>query len=49
MAQALRYTPGINSELAGPQFVTDQLTIRGFQQGTGRMLRDGTRTFLPDF
>lgn len=49
VAQALRYTPGINSELAGPQFVTDQLTIRGFQQGTGRMLRDGTRTFLPDF
>lgn len=49
IAQALRYTPGINAELAGPQFVTDQLTIRGFQQGTGRMLRDGTRTFLPDF
>lgn len=49
VAQALRYTPGINAELAGPQFVTDQLTIRGFQQGTGRMLRDGTRTFLPDF
>ena len=49
VAQALRYSPGINAELAGPQFVTDQLTIRGFQQGTGRMLRDGTRTFLPDF
>lgn len=49
VAQALRYTPGVNTELAGPQFVTDQLTIRGFQQGTGRMLRDGTRTFLPDF
>lgn len=49
IAQALRYTPGVNAELAGPQFVTDQLTIRGFQQGTGRMLRDGTRTFLPDF
>lgn len=49
VAQALRYTPGINAELAGPQFVTDQLTIRGFQQGTGRMLRDGTRTFLPEF
>jgi iron complex outermembrane receptor protein len=49
VAQALRYTPGVNTELAGPQFVTDQLTIRGFQQGTGRMLRDGTRTFLPNF
>ncbi|NWL76636.1 TonB-dependent siderophore receptor [Pseudomonas taiwanensis] len=49
VAQALRYTPGVNAELAGPQFVTDQLMIRGFQQGTGRMLRDGTRTFLPDF
>ena len=49
VSQALRYTPGINTELAGPQFVTDQLTIRGFQQGTGRMLRDGTRTFLPEF
>lgn len=49
IAQALRYTPGINTELAGPQFVTDQMTIRGFQQGTGRMLRDGTRTFLPNF
>lgn len=49
VAQALRYTPGINTELAGPQFVTDQLTIRGFQQGTGRMLRDGTRTFLPEY
>ncbi|MCY1283321.1 TonB-dependent siderophore receptor [Pseudomonas jinjuensis] len=49
VAQALRYTPGVNAELAGPQFVTDQLTIRGFQMGTGRMLRDGTRTFLPDF
>ena len=49
VAQALRYTPGVNAELAGPQFVTDQLTIRGFQQGTGRMLRDGTRTFLPEF
>ncbi|MDD2058566.1 TonB-dependent siderophore receptor [Pseudomonas sp. GD03860] len=49
VSQALRYTPGINAELAGPQFVTDQMTIRGFQQGTGRMLRDGTRTFLPDF
>lgn len=49
VAQALRYTPGINTELAGPQFVTDQMTIRGFQQGTGRMLRDGTRTFLPEF
>ncbi|MDR0277343.1 MAG: TonB-dependent siderophore receptor [Paucimonas sp.] len=49
IAQVLRYTPGINTELAGPQFVTDQLTIRGFQQGTGRMLRDGTRTFLPEF
>ena len=49
VSQALRYTPGINAELAGPQFVTDQFTIRGFQQGTGRMLRDGTRTFLPDF
>jgi iron complex outermembrane receptor protein len=49
IAQALRYTPGVNAEIAGPQFVTDQLTIRGFQQGTGRMLRDGTRTFLPDF
>ncbi|MEE1925335.1 TonB-dependent siderophore receptor [Pseudomonas sp. 148P] len=49
VSQALRYTPGINTELAGPQFVTDQMTIRGFQQGTGRMLRDGTRTFLPEF
>ncbi|GAB7533237.1 TonB-dependent siderophore receptor [Pseudomonas sp. 3A(2025)] len=49
VSQALRYTPGINTELAGPQFVTDQMTIRGFQQGTGRMLRDGTRTFLPNF
>lgn len=49
IAQALRYTPGIHAELAGPQFVTDQMTIRGFQQGTGRMLRDGTRTFLPNF
>lgn len=49
VTQALRYTPGIHAELAGPQFVTDQLTIRGFQQGTGRMLRDGTRTFLPEF
>jgi len=49
ITQALRYTPGIHAELAGPQFVTDQLTIRGFQQGTGRMLRDGTRTFLPEF
>ena len=49
VAQALRYTPGVNTELAGPQFVTDQLTIRGFQQGTGRMLRDGTRSFLPNF
>ncbi|MBM7062643.1 TonB-dependent siderophore receptor [Pseudomonas sp. UL073] len=49
VAQALRYTPGVNAELAGPQFVTDQLMIRGFQMGTGRMLRDGTRTFLPDF
>ncbi|WP_043312184.1 TonB-dependent siderophore receptor [Pseudomonas sp. ML96] len=49
VAQALRYTPGVNAELAGPQFVTDQMMIRGFQMGTGRMLRDGTRTFLPDF
>lgn len=49
ISQALRYTPGVNAELAGPQFVTDQLMIRGFQQGTGRMLRDGTRTFLPEF
>ncbi|GHS84431.1 ligand-gated channel [Pseudomonas sp. PAGU 2196] len=49
VAQALRYTPGVNTELAGPQFVVDQLSIRGFQQGTGRMLRDGTRTFLPEF
>lgn len=49
IGQALRYTPGVNAEIAGPQFVTDQLTIRGFQQGTGRMLRDGTRTFLPEF
>ncbi|MFJ4375219.1 TonB-dependent siderophore receptor [Pseudomonas japonica] len=49
VSQALRYTPGVNTELAGPQFVTDQMTIRGFQQGTGRMLRDGTRTFLPEF
>ncbi|MGH8483872.1 MAG: TonB-dependent receptor plug domain-containing protein, partial [Pseudomonas sp.] len=49
IAQALRYTPGVNAEIAGPQFVTDQFTIRGFQQGTGRMLRDGTRTFLPEF
>ncbi|MDH4580523.1 TonB-dependent siderophore receptor [Pseudomonas sp. BN415] len=49
VSQALRYTPGINAELAGPQFVTDQLSMRGFQMGTGRMLRDGTRTFLPDF
>jgi iron complex outermembrane receptor protein len=49
VAQALRYTPGVNTELAGPQFVTDQFTMRGFQQGTGRMLRDGTRSFLPNF
>ncbi|WP_442112105.1 TonB-dependent siderophore receptor [Pseudomonas sp. NUPR-001] len=49
VSQALLYTPGVHAELAGPQFVTDQLMIRGFQQGTGRMLRDGTRTFLPNF
>lgn len=49
IAQALRYTPGITAELAGPQFVTDQLSMRGFQQGTGRMLRNGLRTFLPNY
>lgn len=49
IAQALRYTPGVAAELAGPQFVTDQLSMRGFQQGTGRMLRNGLRTFLPNY
>jgi iron complex outermembrane recepter protein len=49
ITQALRYTPGITAEIAGPQFMADQLLIRGFQQGTGRMLRDGIKTFIPNY
>jgi len=49
ITQSLRYTPGITAEIAGPQFMADQLLIRGFQQGTGRMLRDGMKTFLSDY
>jgi iron complex outermembrane recepter protein len=49
ITQSLRYTPGITAEIAGPQFMADQLLIRGFQQGTGRMLRDGMKTFLPNY
>lgn len=49
VTQALRYTPGVTAEISGPQFATDSLIIRGFQQGTGRMLRDGMRTFLSDY
>lgn len=49
ITQSLRYTPGITAEIAGPQFMADQLLIRGFQQGTGRMLRDGIKTFLPNY
>ena len=33
------------SEIADGQLIADQLIIRGFQQGTGRMLRDGLRSF----
>jgi len=49
ITQSLRYTPGITAEIAGPQFMADQLLIRGFQQGTGRLLRDGNRTFLANY
>jgi len=49
ITQSLRYTPGITAEIAGPQFMADQLLVRGFQQGTGRMLRDGMKTFLPNY
>jgi iron complex outermembrane recepter protein len=49
ITQSLRYTPGITAEIAGPQFMADQLLVRGFQQGTGRMLRDGMKTFIPNY
>lgn len=49
VTQALRYTPGVTSEVAGGQLIADQLIIRGFQQGTGRMLRDGLRSFPSDY
>ncbi|MCB4811184.1 TonB-dependent siderophore receptor [Methylovorus menthalis] len=49
ITQSLRYTPGITAEIAGPQFMADQLLIRGFQQSTGRLLRDGNRTFLANY
>lgn len=49
VTQALRYTPGITTEIAGPQSIADQFIVRGFQQGTGRMLRDGTKTFMSDY
>lgn len=49
VTQALRYTPGVTSEVAGGQIIADQLIIRGFQQGTGRLLRDGLRSFPSDY
>jgi len=49
VTQALRYTPGVTSEVAGGQIIADQLIIRGFQQGTGRLLRDGLRGFPSDY
>lgn len=49
VTQALRYTPGVTSDVAGGQLIADQLIIRGFQQGTGRMLRDGLRNFPSDY
>lgn len=49
VAQALRYTPGVATEIAGGQVIADQFIVRGFQQGTGRILRDGLRSFPSDY
>lgn len=49
ISQALRYTAGVTADIAGSQVIADQFIVRGFQQGAGRVLKDGLRMFPSDY